>query len=148
MLSSKEIKGPPIRESIPVEKISDDQYRVLASPGYVNGLAAGDILELLDSEGRFRVLKRAGNVCVQIFFEGDKESAIRELGWRFAALDGWLDGGSDCPGGHLLVYTIPQAAGFPAIEKAFENLPATIKFDTWMYGNVYADDGTPLGWWK
>jgi hypothetical protein len=148
VVASREVKGPSIRESIPVELISAGQYRVLASPGYANGFAAGDILELLDSEGHFRVLTRAGNVCVQIFFEGDKESAMREFGLRFAALDGWLDGGNDCSGGHLLIYTIPQVAGFSAIEKAFEDIPSVIQLDTWMYGNVYGDDGVPLGWWN
>jgi hypothetical protein len=142
-----QLRGRPIRESIPAEEISVNQYKVLTSPGYANGFASGDILELLDSEGNFRVLKRAGNVCVQVFFEGDKDAAIKELDARFASLHGWLDGGSDSPTGYSLIYTVPKTAKFSAIEKVFENLPATMRLDDWMYGNVYGDDGSPLNWW-
>ena len=148
VICAEELQGRPIRESIPVEEIAPNKYKVLASPGYANGFASGDLLELVDSEGHFRVLKRAGNVCVQVFFEGDKQAAIEELGMRFAALKGWLDGGSDSPAGHLLIYTIPKAASFSAIEKVFAELPASIRLDTWMYGNIYADDGSPLNWWQ
>jgi hypothetical protein len=140
--------GKPMRESIPAEKLAGNRYRMLASPGFANEFASGDVIELIDNDGRFRVVQRGGNVCVQIFFRGDKDFAKKEFGRRLAALDGWLDGGTEGKGGNLLIYTIPHTAGFPAIEGAFENLPNHIELDEWMYGNVYADDGAPLNWWQ
>jgi hypothetical protein len=148
VVSAGVFQGRPIRESIPIEEISPNKYKVLASPGYVSGFASGDILELVNSDGHFRVLKRAGNVCVQIFFEGNKESAINEFDARFARLNGWLDGGSDSPEAYSLIYTIPKTVKFSAIESIFDNLPDSIRLDNWLYGNVYGDDGSPLNWWE
>jgi len=72
---------------------------------------------------------------------------MREFGSRFGALGGWLDGGSDNENSHLLIYTIPHAAGFQAIEDVFKDLSKFIDLDKWMYGNVYDDNGVPLNWW-
>lgn len=140
--------GKPLLESIPAEPLSSNQYRVLASPGFANGFAAGDIIELLDSDGRFKVIERANNVCVQIFFAGDKRLAMREFSTRLGRVGGRLDGGRDGDGGHLLIYTIPYAGSFQPIEETLTNLPAEIQLETWMYGNVYGASGEPLNWWK
>jgi hypothetical protein len=142
------IDGEQPRERIPAEELGKNRYRVLGSPGLAEGFASGDVLEMADPhQGDFKVVERAGNVCVQIFYDGDKELAIKEFGQRFEAVGGWLDGGNDAKDAHLLIYTIPVSAGFPAIEAAFDQLPASIKFKSWMYGNVYAEDGSPLNWW-
>jgi hypothetical protein len=86
---------------------------VLASPGLVEGIAAGDEIELTGEEPRFRVTRRGGNVCVQFFWSGDMSECARSMGADLAALGGRVDG--ETPG--LLVFTIPVAAGFTAIER-------------------------------
>ncbi len=147
-VAAGEHDGKPVRELVPVKELAPNRYEVLASPGFANGFAAGDLLELVDSEGHFRVLRRGGNICVQIFFLGDKQKTIRQFNDRFKPLAGWLDGGTDSGSSHCIIYTIPKAAGFSAIKKVFVDLAPWVELDIWMYGNVYTDDGSPLNWWS
>lgn len=50
-----------IDESVPAEPIGPGRFRLLASPGLVQGLAAGDEVELAPSQAQgFRVLQRGG----------------------------------------------------------------------------------------
>jgi hypothetical protein len=50
----------------------------------------------------------------------------------------------------MLVFTVPVAAGFPAIEKRLERRVDELPGATWWYGNVYeaGDPSRPLNWWK
>lgn len=139
--------GSPFYESVRVEDLGEKRYRVLASPGLLEGFAGGDEIELTPGEEPpgFRVTKRGGNVCVQFYYKGDLKSCARDLGAKAAALSGRIDG--EAPG--LLVFTIPAAAGFPAIERIFYGAERQYPGSRWMYGNVYdpADGKTPLNWW-
>ena len=46
----------------------------------------------------------------------------------------------------FIVVTIPVTVGFPVIEAVVNSW--TIDHGcAWEYGNVYDDDGNPLGWW-
>jgi hypothetical protein len=45
-------------EPVHAEPVGDRRYRVLSSPGFVLGVAAGDEIELSGKDGRFRVLRR------------------------------------------------------------------------------------------
>jgi Domain of unknown function (DUF4265) len=138
--------GTPFYESVLVERLGPERYRVLASPGLLEGFAAGDEIELAPEESRgFRITKRGGNVCVQFFWSGDGSDPGEELEPQVTALGGRLDGQSPT----LLVFTIPVAAGFPAIERIFYSAEKRYAGCGWMYGNVYdpADGVTPLNWW-
>jgi Domain of unknown function (DUF4265) len=136
--------GTPFYESVLVERIGPQRYLVLASPGLLEGFAAGDEIELAPEQNSgHRVTKRGGNVCVQFF-----GSAAESRPWlepQVVALGGRLDG--ETPG--LLVFTIPVSAGFPAIESIFYEADKRYPGCRWMYGNVYdpADGVTPLNWW-
>jgi hypothetical protein len=139
--------GTPFYESVLVERLGPEQYRVLASPGLLEGLAADDEIELAPEESRgFRITKRGGNVCVQFFWGDDAGGPWQELERQVAALGGRLDG--QTPG--LLVFTIPVSTGFPAIESIFYGAENRYAGCRWMYGNVYdpADDTTQLNWWR
>ena len=59
--------GKPFYEEVPVEPIGPDRFRVLASPGLLDGLAAGDVFERR-ADGRFEVIERSGNLAVQIWY--------------------------------------------------------------------------------
>lgn len=123
--------GTPFEESVRVEPLGGARYRVLASPGLLEGLAAGDEIELDPATRQgFRVTKPGGNVCVQLFHKG---AVAPEVAPRVEALGGWLDG--EAPG--LLVWTFPREAGFPAIEAIFYDCERRYPGCTWMYGNVY-----------
>ena len=138
--------GEPFYESVLVEHLGGLKYRVLASPGMLEGCAAGDEIELLaEDRTRFRLSKRGGNVCIQFFVEGDHAACASELTARIEALDGRLDGET----AGLLVFTVPVSAGFPAIEAVFYDAEKRYAGCSWMFGNVYdpVDGETPLNWW-
>ena len=133
------------KEPVHAEALGGARYRVLSSPGFVLGVAASDEIELLDDEGHFRVVRRGGNVAVQVFsrepVQSFRESLARDVRDE---LGGVLDGGIE----RGLVFTIPVTAGFAAIEALFDDMVTLHPGTEWMYGNVYdPDTKAPLGWW-
>jgi hypothetical protein len=144
----------PAYEMVPAQQIGPRHYRILASPGFAPGVASGDEIELVPFEkSGYRVVRRSGNICVQLFLKscGPQDRAgITDI---IRAIGGWLDGGKDLKGpgsGCLLIFTIPVSAGFEAIEQAMLRITESFDVDKWMYGNVYdpADGRTPLNWWR
>jgi hypothetical protein len=142
---SLHVHGGSGTEPVHVEVLDRGRYRLLYSPGFVVGVAAGDEIELLDEAGHFKVVRRGGNIAVQVFakepvqpFRDEIAAAVREH------LSGSLDGGIE----RGLVFTIPLKAGFAAIEAFFDDFVRTHSETEWMYGNIYdPDTGQPLGWW-
>ena len=131
-------------EQVVVDSLGSDRYRLKQSPGLVLGLAAGDVFELT-SDGKPNVLKRGGNVCIQIFHPEGHSQFEPTVTKKFDQLGGRLDGRAS----REIVYTIPVTAGFVVIERVLKELVADFPNVEWFYGNVYdPDDGvTPLNWW-
>lgn len=143
------VDGQPLREVVPATHLAGEMYRVDASPGFVPGIATGDVIELCAAEVHgFRVISRGGNVCVQVFSRSPHpvELVNREL----QPLRGRVDGGHDSTTVHLLILTISVSSGFAAIEDLMRLLGDWFQIERWMYGNVYdpADGVTPLNWWR
>jgi hypothetical protein len=138
--------GKPGQEPVHAEALGDGRYRLLYSPGFVQGIAAGDEFRLLNEDGAFEVVRRSGNLAVQVFSLENVEPIKAELSRQVASLGGTLDGGIE----QGLVFTIPVSAGFPAIEAVFNNFLAEHPGLEWYYGNVYdpKDGRTPLNWWQ
>ena len=136
--------GTPVFEEVPVESLGGPRYRILASPGLLDGLAAGDTFER-DPDGSYRVVEHSGNLCVQVYYDGAllHERFDGELLPQVRSMGGWLDGRTD----GVSVLTIPLTAGWASIERALDDWVASAPGATWSYGNVYGDDGAPLGWW-
>lgn len=136
-------------ETLPVAALGGGHYRLLASPGFVEGLAAGDEFELDASVAcGHRVLRRGGNLCVWFYHaEPLSEESVATADVRLVAesLGGHLDGGYS----RMLVLTIPLAAGFDAVAHAFDEAVHRHAGSAWLYGNVYdpSDGMTPLNWW-
>jgi hypothetical protein len=62
------VEGAPPGKTQPVEveAISANHYRVLYSPGFVEGIAAGDTIRIIDRGlGLFEVVSRGGNVAIK-----------------------------------------------------------------------------------
>lgn len=138
--------GVPAYEEVLVEPTNvDHHYRMVASPGLVLGVAAGDLIALKDDpKGRFDVVERGGNVCVQVMgrsLDDFEQIASRELIELGARIDGRTE--------KVLVYTIPVSCGFPVIEEILGKALSHCHGCEWFYGNVYdpADGVTPLNWW-
>lgn len=137
-------------EAIPVAELGEGRYRVLASPGFVEGLAAGDEFEL-DSAAPLghRVLRRGGNLCVWFYHHeplDESSAATADVSRVAESLGGHLDGGYS----RMLVLTVPLAAGFDAIAQALDDAARRHPGSSWLYGNVYdpSDGATPLNWWR
>ena len=54
-------------QPVEVEVVSTKVYRILFSPGFVENVAAGDLIRVIDEgTGEFKVIKYGGNVSVKI----------------------------------------------------------------------------------
>lgn len=132
-----------------VQRIGENQYRLLYSPGVVEGVARGDVIEICHDDPKgFRVIHRSRFLCVWFYFqdagsnrgaEGDQvRRAVERAG-------GVCDGG----GNTHLIFSIPVSKGFPAVEALFDGLASQYAGSSWCYGNVYDpwNHFEPLGWW-
>jgi hypothetical protein len=139
-------QGKPLREPVHAERVGDRKYRLLYSPGLVQGIAAGDEFTLLSEDGTFEVARRSSNIAVQVFSKETIEPIKTMLTERVQKLGGVLDGCID----RGLVFTIPLQAGFQAIESVFNGAVMEHPELEWYYGNVYdpRDGHTPLNWWQ
>lgn len=138
--------GRPVREEVRVRPLGGRTFQVAQSPGLVLGIAAGDVIELdMLDQSRFRLVKRGGNICVQIFCPVSDETEQR-FAAEMARLGGWLDGRSP----RQLVFTIPATGDFRPLEIMLNSLTAGNPGCEWYYGNVYdpLDGTTPLNWWR
>ena len=112
----------------------------------MQGVAGGDDIRVLNDDGKFEVVRRGGNLAIQVFANDPVEPLRDELAQQVAKLDGVLDGAIE----YGLVFTIPVAAGFQAIESVFNAWVDQHPGWEWYYGNVYdpSDGVTPLNWWN
>lgn len=136
-------------EAIPAESLGGARFRLVSSPGMVEGLAAGDEIEMDASEAvGYRLLQRAGNLCAWFYFAhpvDEHHPDVQSLTGSVEALGGWLDGGY----ARMVVFTIPVRAGFAEVARTFDAAVTRHSGSSWYYGNVYdpSDGVTPLGWW-
>lgn len=133
-----------------VEQLGPNQYRLLYSPGVVEGVAKGDVIELCDSDPKgFKVIRRSGFLCVWFYFEQAGANRGPDGNRVRAAVEGF---GGLCDGGGntQLIFSIPVSFGFPAVEAFFDDLIGQYPGSTWLYGNVYDpwNDFELLGWWE
>lgn len=140
-------------ESVPAQYIGDKKWLLLRSPLYAMQLAAGDtIMPSAKEAGAFEVISRGGNVAVHFYLpESDLDdseatkAAADDLAPRVAKLQGRLDGKTL----GLMVFTIPIAATFSAIEDLFAAAVSERPGAQWQFANVYhPTTGEPLRWWE
>jgi hypothetical protein len=147
LFAGKKTSGEEVFEKINAEHLGFQKYLIITSPGFALGVAAGDIIELSpDLRGRFSVVKRGGNLCIQILSEKGIKNICDKYTARIEKIGGWIDG----EGPKVLVYTIPVSVGFRQVEEIMNNVALDFPDSEWYYGNVYdPEDGvTPLRWWS
>jgi hypothetical protein len=145
LLATLKESGQPVFEEVPVEVLGPARYRLLASPGILDGLAAGDVFTVDPQSSLYRVHEHGGNLCVQVWYPGlDLAGRVdAELTPGVTALGGTLDGREQ----ELSSFTIPLSAGIPTIEALLSGWVDTADGATWSFGNAYEEDGlTPLAW--
>jgi len=143
LLQVGESQGKHVHEPVHVESLGEKRFKLLFTPGLAYGVAAGDVIAVAD-DGSYEVVTRGRNLAVRFFteqpaaeLEGQLTARVQtELGGR---LDGKVRRG--------LAYTIPIESGFKNVEALFEDLVAKTPGAIWEFGNVYAKDGEPIGWW-
>ena len=142
MVAGTKSSGEPVFEQVLVDRLDDGAYRVVATPGLVLGIAADDVVRVTP-EARYEIVERGGNLAVGVYGSHDLVDEVTKDVWE---LGGSLDGRAD----NFTVYTIPVAAGFPQVERVFNDLVARHPEVEWYFGNVYdTEDGvTPLNWWQ
>jgi hypothetical protein len=136
--------GEVVFEEVLAESYGDECYKLLRSPGLVLGIAAGDVFEY-EGGGAFRVLKRSGNLAIQIFVEENPAGVERDAANLLKPLGARLDG----KGPTELVFSVPVQVGFRRIEEALNTVTARSASAEWFFGNVFdpSDGITPLNWW-
>lgn len=137
--------GEPVYEKVAVRSTESADYCLLHSPGFVRGVARGDIIRLSSAgEGQFEVIRRSGNLAVRVYARAD----ISVLDAALTPQISQLEGRRDINAAQLLVYSIPVSAGFDSIESIFDLVLSGSADASWAYGNVYDEaSGEPLGWW-
>lgn len=138
--------GEKVYEEIPVLLLKNEVLRLMASPGLVEGLAKGDEIKFERESGRFEIVKRGGNICVQLFVLPNMTDVVDSLEKQVAErLCGTLDGRTP----EEAAFTIHVSKGFADIEQVFNLFVEKNPGAEWCYGNVYdiRDGVTPLNWW-
>lgn len=139
-------------ESVEVEVMEGDRFRVVCPPRFVYGLAVGDEFILAPAlPSGFSVTRRSGGLTVWIYLTAPVASdAERDgLNARVNAVvkpNGWVYEGAP-PG--MVILTIPVAAGWKRIDSQVTGLVEALGAAGWEFGNVYdvIDGITPLNWW-
>ncbi|WP_339203994.1 DUF4265 domain-containing protein [Paenibacillus sp. FSL K6-3182] len=121
-----------VLEELPAEYLSDQKFKLCASPGLALGLAKGDTIKLHPS-GDFELIKHGGNFCIQIYNEQPIKEKIkaaesivkRELS---GSLDGFHNGS--------LAFTAPISNGFHATNNVFNKIRNLLDSE-YYYSNIY-----------
>jgi hypothetical protein len=141
-------------ESILAEPLPDGTFRLDRSPGWIPGLAAGDIFKPDNGRLGYTLISRSGNLSIWLFIPDSEFLAVETM--IDALVRGTHSHGKlrfdGCTHGNptLLVYSAPVTIGFKEIERIFDTIKASFTGMEWYFGNVYDDqDGTtPLNWWR
>jgi hypothetical protein len=128
--------GRALREMVRAERIGDETFRLLYSPGFVQGIAAGDEFKLLDRDGAFEVTHRAGNLAVQVLCRQLIGAWKVDLTRLLTALGGVFDGSID----KGLVFTIPRSVALVRIEEILNRFAQEHPDCAWGYGNMTSSD--------
>ncbi|SHN10805.1 DUF4265 domain-containing protein [Rhizobacter sp. OV335] len=140
--------GEPVFEEMLVTDLGDSVMRVERSPGLVLGIARGDEIRYRMESGQFEVLRRAGNVAIQVYYM-QKQLSEQQISAFAESLGEAMGATWDGFTPKQAVFSIDlKRNGFPAIENAFNRFIEGHPRVEWHYSNVFADDGTtPLNWW-
>jgi hypothetical protein len=132
-------------QPVEVERCDAGLFRVLYSPGFVEGIAAGDVIRIADEKfGHFEVVTRGGNIAVKLATEQPIATLASLVSGELEPLGGRFDGALE----HAAVWTIPLTVGFKKIEEIMSRAAAVTPGSNWWYGNVYDAEGEPLRWWE
>ena len=133
-------------ETLEVERLGEQRFRLLHSPAFVWGVAAGDVIELDGGViAGFQIRSRAGNVAAVVALNDAAEKTgplVQKLIQDVALLHGRCEGGPTS----MLVFTIPVDVGLRRITTLFDGFRASVGGSSWWYGNVLDRHDRLLAW--
>ncbi|MGH7428443.1 MAG: DUF4265 domain-containing protein [Candidatus Methylomirabilaceae bacterium] len=136
--------GRVVREALWVHDAPGGRFGLVKTPLVAQGMAVGDEIEVDPLDKTFRVVRRGGNLTIQLFM---KPELSRDVFEQLAVGVRELGGGLDAHTASIAGFWVPVDAGFPAVERVFLDFVEGRSDTEWMFANVYADDGAPLNWW-
>lgn len=145
LLAGTSSNGNPVFEEILVTDLGGSRFRLLRSPGLVQGIARDDEIQYDLNSGTFHLLQRGGRVTVQIYLGAVDQAEVQRLATQLeqVASATW-DGFSE----RQAIFSFPVGKGFKVVEDLLNGFVEMRPGTEWYYGNIYADDGiSPLNWW-
>lgn len=131
-------------QHVPVIRREDGLLELDCSPGFVEGVAARDVIRITDVvSGEFEIVHRGGNIALKLFHDKDIESVVNWLTPRISRLAGWIDGRI----ARAAVFTLPYRGQFEEIESIANEAASAFPGTVWYLGNVYDENDQPLNWW-
>src|SRR4051812_47587938 len=103
--------GELVREEVLVDRTGNTEYRIVATPGLVLGIARGDVLSWVGGDAKPQMLERGGFIGLQIHGAHEVADLLRD---DVSEMGEYLDGRAR----NLTIYSIPATAGFDRIEVA------------------------------
>ncbi len=145
LFAGKQADGQNVVEQVRVAKTGENSYRLVKSPAFVHGLAAGDEIEYDATDNSFGLLMHSGNLCIRVFARAGMDRLRNEIVSAIEKLGGELDFGNE----RMLIFSIHVSCGFKQIEEILNKYVGERSQSAWFYGNVYdpEDGSTPLNWW-
>lgn len=133
-------------QPVEVEQITQNKFKVLYTPGMVEGIASEDHIEITDYDtGEFKVIKRGGNVAIKIFSKVKIANYMEEIENALLPIGGKCDGAI----AKACVWTVKLSeTSFSKIDSAMNSVISVVPESVWWYGNVYDKSDKPLNWWK
>jgi Domain of unknown function (DUF4265) len=140
--AAKNKSGDTIYEEVLVDDIGNHHFKIIATPALVLGIAAGDEIFFRHEKSEFSVVKRGGNVAIQL--HGDNFIVDKYLD-ELSVLTHQVDGRAT----DMTVLTVSIKLGFLKIQEILNIFCTKHPEISWYYGNIYdPEDGvTPLNWW-
>lgn len=136
----------PTKERVPARKISKGVFRLCISPILVMGIAKDDEIEFKEIDGSVNLIKRSGNVAIQIFYDrfGCDHDSLKGLcgDLGIATVDSFGEKAAS-----MTVYPPCSLSSVAEKMDRFVNERTDLE---WYFGNVFdPDDGvTLISWWN
>lgn len=145
LFAGKRPDGQDVAEQVRVIKVENDNYRLVQSPAFIQGLASGDEIKFDGKDNSFELLKHSGNLAIRVLVKEGMEKVQGNLRAKLEKLGGELDFSND----RMMIFSIHVSCGFKEIEAILNKESEANDQAAWFYGNVYdpADGTTPLNWW-
>lgn len=130
-------------ENLLATPVSPNEFRLILSPGFVQGFAAGDIVRYDEQRQTLGLVERGGNVNVQFFHEYLPVNVVSHIKNQVESVGGRVDGEL----GRLLVFTFPLSVGVANIQNFVTAIENTFPVE-WQFANLFSESGEPLEWWR